>query len=77
MVPVEFYSAKKQRMETLPLITTRMKLEAMMLNETQLERKMSAVQSHCHLKSENREQTGGGQRQGLRDTVGVEVAGMG
>ena len=38
LVPVEFYSAIKQRMETLPLTTPRMKLEAMMLNETQKEK---------------------------------------
>lgn len=40
-------------METLPLTTAPTKLEAMMLSETKLE-EMSAVQSHCYLKSENK-----------------------
>ena len=34
---MEFYSVIKQKMETLPLITTLMKLEAMMLSEIKLE----------------------------------------
>ena len=36
---MEFYSVIKQKMETLPLTTTLMKLEAMMLSEIKLERK--------------------------------------